>query len=324
MEGARDLSAAVSGYLCGTHSGVVGLRLGRKRRSDVPETVATMHRRLVPAPEVDEVLELGQARWIAQDHREALATSLRAALAHNLVIDLVFFGSQARGGLTGFSDVDAILIIRNEAADHPANLRALRPRVLAAQRAVLAYQPMQHHGFQVVTPKLLAQAAAALGLPAVAVSETRSLNGSGHRAHFERRDASSFDVLAASLARLHTWPAHPWEVHRHVAMFELLPVAYLQRRGMRVPKWRSFGAARSEFGGEWWPYDVLREVRESWPRLPRPMLDLGSALARNPWTALAAWRRLPASLPDPVRPLLTPKLLEGLQNVVRLMQAQAR
>src|SRR5205823_7548356 len=105
------------------------------------------------------------------------ARRLASLLDDEHVVELVLFGSQARGGTTGFSDVDAILVISDEAAEEPSILRSLRRRVLAAQRAALAHQPMQHHGFELATPMLLRDAGAALGLPRVALDEARSLGG---------------------------------------------------------------------------------------------------------------------------------------------------
>jgi len=185
---------------------------------------------------------------------------------------------------------------------------------------------MQHHGFEVATPKLLRQAEEALGLPAIALAQTASLNGTAVTATFlgTKANRSGFDLMAKYLRRLPTWPSHPWEAHRHVAMFELLPVLYLQARGASVPKARSFEEARSDLSSEWWPYEVLAEVRHRWPRVRRPLLECAAAAVRNPWAAVAAWRRLPAALPAPVRSVLTPRLLEGLQSVVDAMVERAR
>jgi hypothetical protein len=103
-----------------------------------------------------------------------------------------------------------------------------------------------------------------------------------------------------------------------------LPAVYGQARGKEVPKARSFEEARRDFGDEWLPYDGLAEVRDLWPRERRPLLELGSAAARNPWVAVAAWRRFPAPVPAAVRRLLTPKLLAALQALAASMVERAR
>jgi hypothetical protein len=102
-------------------------------------------------------------------------------------------------------------------------------------------------------------------------------------------------------------------------MFELLPTLYLQSRHKVVPKASSFVEARADFAESWWPYDVLNEIRTVWPRTRRPLIEAGASLTRNPWTAIAAWRRLPSSVPESVRPFLTPRLLDGLQALARGM-----
>jgi hypothetical protein len=106
-------------------------------------------------------------------------------------------------------------------------------------------------------------------------------------------------------------------------MFELLPSLYFQVRGAAVPKWRSFDEGRDEFGDIWWPYDVLREVRQIWPRLPRRSLEQAANIARNPWVPVAAWRRVPARLHGPVEELLTDRLLCGLRSLTTTMRERA-
>jgi hypothetical protein len=322
----RSVAQGLGGYLCGTHSGLLAPSAsGRRLRAQRAETTFSMHRRFHPRQGGGEEFVVGEKVW-RPDEQGRLAATLRAALTFPGFVDLIFFGSQARGDRTGFSDVDAILVVANDAADSPERLRALRPRVLAAQRAILAYQPMQHHGFEVATPKLLRQAEEALGLPAIALSQTASLNGTAVSTTFlgTKTNRSGFDLMAKHLRRLPAWPSHPWEAHRHVAMFELLPVLYLQARGASVPKAQSFEEARSDFSNQWWPYEVLADVRHRWPRVRRPLLECAAAAVRNPWAAVAAWRRLPAALPAPVRSMLTPSLLEGLQSVVDAMEERAR
>jgi hypothetical protein len=321
----RLVSRLLSGYLCGTHSGLLALSApGRRLRAYRADTIASAHEQ-VRSRKGGQEFDVGERVWQPDEQRQ-LADALRSLLGVSGIFDLIFYGSQARGHRTGFSDVDAILVIGDEIADSATRLRALRPSVLAAQRAVLAYQPMQHHGFEVASPRLLRQADEALGLPAVALSETASLRGTLVSASLAgtRASASRLNQAATSLGRLRTWPVHPWEVHRHVAMFELLPALYLQARGTSVSKARSFEEARSGFGDDWWPYDVLADVRRLWPRMRWPPLEWSAAALRNPWVAVAAWRRLPATLPAPIRPLLTPKLLEGLQSLAASMLERVR
>jgi hypothetical protein len=324
----RDASRRLAGYLCGTHSGVLALgSAGTRLSANRGALVAAAHRNVASSGPPGDEHEIGKLVWEPDEQQQLLDRSLCRALAHPAVIDLVFYGSQANGGRTGFSDVDAILVIADAAAGDAEQLHSLRPHVLAAQRAVVAYQPMQHHGFEVATPKLLREGGDALALPPAALAEARSLHGTGATARLAdgaERSTLSFGAVVRTLTTLERWPPHPWKAHGFVSMFDLLPTLYLQSRGANVPKRQSFEEARPEFGRAWWPYDELRDVRAAWPRQRLRRLEHACALARNPWLALAAWRRLPEPLPQPIRPLLTRRLLEGLQMLaVRMLERTA-
>jgi hypothetical protein len=271
---------------------------------------------------------IGEARWQPSAEARALAAALQRSLDRAEVAELIVFGSQARGGTTGFSDFDAMLVVHDEAAGDAEALGTLRQGVLAAQRAVLAHQPMQHHAFEVATPKLLSIAGDSLILPAVALSESRSLFGRPIEARFGRaRDADGRARLAELVeitSQVRSWPRHPWVLHGIVSMFELLPALYLQARGRVVPKWRSFAEAREDFGAAWWPYDLLEQVRATWPRRPRPLLRATSSLVRNPWVTLAGWRRVPVRPIEPARSMLTAECLRALQELAEAMATRAR
>jgi hypothetical protein len=318
----REAAWLLSGYLCGTHSG-----LHARGRGGSAHEIAARHRSLQRQETNSPSLTLGVEKWQPAGDERSLAWELRNVLASDDVVDLILYGSQARGGLTGFSDVDAILVLEDAAASDAAALRSLRPLVLAAQRAVLAYQPMQHHGFDVATTTLLYSTNDALALPPPALAATSSLNGTVvHAAFSDERRESAFRRLASlalAVQRPTKWPSHPWRAHGLVAMFELLPVVYLQACGVSVSKASSFEQARTEFGAAWWPYDTLAEVRSSWPRCRRPGLEMTSAALRNPWDAVAVWRRLPASVPRRVAELLSDRCLAALQALTRSMVERA-
>ena len=248
-------------------------------------------------------------------------------LDHPAIVEVLIYGSHAGGTPTGFSDLDAVVVIEDRAANAGATLRELRPRVLAAQRALLAYQPMQHHGFEVATPELLANADATLELPREALQGARSMFGRRIDAGFSGGSidpAGRLRSVVAQLSCLRAWPRHPWKVHGAVSMFELLPALYVQAIGVAASKAESFAVAREQLEGAWWPYDVLEQVREAWPRKRNRRLELAASAARNPWVAVAAWTRLPSQLPAAIGPLLSASCLKSLQELARLMTERTR
>jgi hypothetical protein len=324
--GAAEAARRLAAYLNGTHSGAHTVL--SHRRVTPPMVVEAFGPLDVAASDRGEQLTLGRDRWIpTNDAERRLRDSLARCLGTDAVIDLVLFGSIARGSTTGYSDVDAILVVSDDLICDSRRFRALRTRVLAAERAVLSYQPMQHHGFLVATPRLLRDASTALGLPAEAIETTSSLFGRLTEAIFEPANGAAserFRALARSLRRIESWPDHPWELHRTVALFELVPALYVQATGRPCAKHESFHLARETFPGQWRPYDLLDEVRRSWPREPRPALEHAASALRNPWTAVALWRRLPSAVPSSVGALLTDERLRGLQAIVASMAARIR
>jgi hypothetical protein len=322
----HGLCRRLSGYLCGTHSGL--WRLGKPGGGRSPlstEEIASAHRQVRIERPAGDPAELGGRQWKPREQAK-LAHDLNRSLANADVVDLILYGSQARTDRTGFSDIDAILVIRDEAADDAAVLRSLRPNVIAAQRAILRYQAMQHHGFDVSTPRLLTRATEALGLPAVALTETCSLRGTVVNAFLTNSlpdDANNLRRLSESLRALASWPSHPWRAHRAIAMFELLPTLYLQARDVWVPKSMSFAEVGRQFETAWWPYEVLEEIRRRWPRRRYRRLDSAVYVLRNPWAGVAVWRHLPEVIPKEVHALLTPGLLTGLHSVMRRLQERA-
>ncbi len=315
------MSQSLSGYLCGTHSRI--LRRGQGGHPNA-EVLARAYAAFEPTQAAVEPSRLGARSWRPPPESRRLAAGLRDLLDVPAVVDLILYGSQVRGATTPYSDVDAILVVSDAAAGDPAVLATLRGRVLRAQRIVLEHQPMQHHAFEVATPSLLRDGAAALSLPPQALEQAATLLGRGCDAAFGSwltRDArAQLDAMIDQLTRLRAWPAHPWLVHRLLSMFELVPALFLQSCGQAVAKWRSFDLARERIGEAWRPYDTLLEVRERWPRRRYGTLRALLRICPNPWVAMAVWRRAPVALAGEIAELLTPAVLADLHRVLGVMR----
>jgi hypothetical protein len=321
---AAEAAYRLGGFLNGTHRGA---HAARRNRSFSPRAAVETTRSVESiARGAGKPLVLGTEPWAPTSQDEnRLRDSFAESLEVDGVLELVVFGSLARGSTTGFSDVDALLVVDdNVVVDHQA-LGRLRPNVLAAGRAALAYQPMQHHGFLVATPRLLAHPTA-LALPAEALTKTVSLFGRPLEtfAGAAGSAAEAFRAHAKELQSLTAWPRHAWLLHRAVATFELAPVLYLQATGRPCAKHASFEIARADFPDSWSPYEVLDEVRRRWPRQQSPSLQRLARVLRNPWATSAVRRRLPAPVPRAVDELLDDRCFTDLQRLVGLMNENVR
>jgi hypothetical protein len=316
---AAEAMDRLSGFLNGTHTGVhAGVRGKSLSPHVVVEAVRSSHG--ARACGAGRTIVLGGNSWepTKPDERR-LRDALREALTSEGIYDLVVFGSLARGSTTGFSDVDALLIVSDDQVIEVRRLRRLRRHVFAAGRAVLEYQPMQHHGFLVTTPGLLAHPAS-LGLPPDALETTVSLFGTSRDVMVLGSDPKErFRAHAFTLGAVSALPRDASSLHRLVAEFELLPALYLQATGRPCPKHASFEIAEAEFGEAWAPYDTLERVRLVWPRRWEPSAASLARIVRNPWTATALRRRLRAPAPRAVARLLDRNCLGQLQHLLKLM-----
>ena len=88
---------------------------------------------------------------------------------------------QARGATTGFSDVDAVLVVDDETADSPDKLRGLRATCSRHSARCSPISPMQHHGFEVGTTRLSGggQRSARAAAPALAEANASSAANCG-------------------------------------------------------------------------------------------------------------------------------------------------
>lgn len=324
----RAVCALLAGYLCGTHSGALTRSARRRTLSRFgPEA----HRpdglgRIVQRVLTRSLSAPGAAAlppWDAYDFPTArLMDDLKHRLVHEDVVELIVFGSAARGNRTGFSDLDAILVIRDRGASSSSRLKALRAHILAAQRSVLLFQPMQHHSFLVVPESLMGCLDTATGLPQEALTETRGLFGApigcGYDGIEEEETRRSLADLARSSAT-ETWPSHPHDLHKLLASFQLLPAVYLHSQGTPVSKADSFAAVGGRFPEEAWALDVLHDIRALWPHRSYPSLNILLRATSNPWDAVVLWRRYPRRPPIEVRPLLSEELLVSLNRLAQRM-----
>jgi hypothetical protein len=90
------------------------------------------------------------------------------------LIGVWLHGSLATDDYTGYSDVDALIVVRDAVVHEDAMFRRVRAAIRAALRAVLLFDPLQHHGFFVGVESGL-QSWPSSYLPAAALQYARCL-----------------------------------------------------------------------------------------------------------------------------------------------------
>lgn len=246
-----------------------------------------------------------------------LAGEVYAALVH---------GSLGSGEEVPYSDFDALVVLRDATMRDPRRLRRAARRLRRAQQIMRAYDPLQHHGWFVLTegdlraycdayfPRALLGHAAALWPAAGCTLALVPRAEAGEH-------AAAFGALARAVLRaLAAPPRSLFGLKSLLSRFMLLPALYVQARdGRGVWKKDSFALARADFEpGVWAAMEAVSEIRLAWS-YPLP------AWRRVLMTRPGAWGgRLQKRFSPPVPPALAarlgPALWHDMGRLVRGMQ----
>jgi hypothetical protein len=248
-----------------------------------------------------------------------LAPHLAAACVH---------GSIGSSEEVGYSDFDALVVLRDKVFDSADTLAEVAFRLSALRRIMFEYDPLQHHGWFVLVEGDLQNYCEAW-FPAALFPWSRSLLPGGARTLVIRsRDSGAefreaFSSLADSTLREVTAGPPLEDAYRLkgvLSRFMLLPSLYLQARdGTTVFKRESFDLAARDFpAGLWSPMDRVSQVRLVWryeiSRLQRLALTRCLSL-RRPCTRWFAPR-----VPDAIRQALPHDLWAAAAALIRAMQ----
>lgn len=215
------------------------------------------------------------------------------------VIGVWLHGSLATADFTPYSDVDALFVVRDEVLQDEVAYRRVKTAVLAALRHVFLFDPLQHHGFFVATPHILAFWPAAY-LPAAALSHARLLEPISEPISLhEYRNATEGKLLLQNLVQQMcraTPPPNLYKAKGLLSQFMLLPAAYCQAMGNSVYKRESFGLVQEQFQTHWQPMEEASRMRQEWKTPKRPFWALILSLT-NPWLASRLYRPIERRLP---------------------------
>lgn len=233
------------------------------RLTSMPMPPRSPVQRISVAPYAGNLSEISALRDFLADH---LADDVAVCMLH---------GSLATGEEIAYSDVDALVVLKDEVVRSAQRL-AHAARLLSRARTLMyAFDSLQHHGWFVLTehdlrchceayfPVVLFRYGAML-LPHgpididVAVRDSRAEMLQGFR-HLAAAVRSRCDESAR--------PDDVYELKTLLSHVMLLPSMYVQLRdGEGVWKGRSFGLAEGDFSKRAWrSVETASEIRRRWP-----------------------------------------------------------
>lgn len=197
-------------------------------------------------------------------------------IEHKLV-SVILHGSRSDGRTTGYSDVDALVILKDELFGDPDELMRVSHRLSIARRFMYVIDPLQHHGWFVMTERDLSCFPERV-LPLEVLSDSKVLLGMNRFAVTVcGSDPSALKSEALRvLSRLTKMLREGWRPKNCFALksflseFMMIPVLYLQARDSKGwSKRDSFEEARKDFDIDTWGImDEVSDMRRTWSFAP--------------------------------------------------------
>lgn len=195
---------------------------------------------------------------------EELKDDLYAAVLH---------GSLATGEEKSYSDFDGLVIIKNEVFSDPQRLARVALSLSKAYSIMISMDPLQHHGWFVLTERDLKNWPSAY-FPPVLFNYSKSLLNKTTELDItymnnQENSKNALLRLTQSISRhLHHGeiPDNTYQLKGILSEFMLLPTLYMQHKtGEGIFKKFSFSAAAGDFSEKDWSImNEVSQIREKW------------------------------------------------------------
>lgn len=253
-------------------------------------------------------------------------------LKNNLYKDL--FGVYVHGSLgtyeeTAYSDFDALAIIKNEVFKSSKRLAKVAQRLSAARRIMFELDPLQHHGWFVLTeadfynypdyyfPFELFNYSKSLFSDKGLTLNIRIKNSQKEK-KIEIFDSISLSIIKTVCEK--KYPINAYELKGLLSKFMLLPSLYIQARdGKSIFKKFSFGEAKKDFlEHDWRIMDEVSEIRKNWQI---KIFTFQKILLTSPCQIFRYFgQKWGPKVPDETRKLLTPDFYQRMKKLVLIMR----
>jgi hypothetical protein len=252
-------------------------------------------------------------------------------LDEHLKDDLI--GAYVHGSLgtseeIAYSDFDALAILKSEAFESPERLAGTARTLNRARRIILDFDPLEHHGWFVLTEADLKFYCNAY-FPVELFKYAKSLfEDKGLELEISLRESGSetrkaFEKMADAIIRkieIRQYPANMYQIKSLLSQFMLLPALYLQaKNGRGVFKRESFDMARVDFDpGDWAIMDEVSNIRANWNY---EISAFKKQLVSHPYVLSRYFsKRFGPAIPDKIGRILTADFYSRMKKLAVLMK----
>lgn len=236
-------------------------------------------------------------------------------------------GSFSTIDYTGYSDIDAGIIVKDEVMLNSKLLKEFKKNIKPALKIILKYDNLQHHGFFII-PEGFFNCYSEDYLPLEVFKHSRILNKplklkiNSHRSTEYAK--KNFLKMAGVFSNKSKRPRNLYEVKHFLSQFMLLPTLYLQAKGEYVYKKFSFDLIKKEFSDGWWVMDEISKIRQDWIRPESKLFNTLLDTLPNPWVVSLIYRKLNWKIPGWLSRRLNPRLYDGMSRLACSMLQKFR
>jgi predicted nucleotidyltransferase len=252
-------------------------------------------------------------------------------LSEHLKDDLIgayVHGSLGTGEEIAYSDFDALVILKLEVFELTERLARVARKLNRARKIMLDYDPLEHHGWFVLTEldlKFYCDAYFPVELFQYAKSlfdnKGLELEISSRESSFETRKA--FEKMAETVIKKienQQYPVNMYQLKSLLSQFMLLPTLYLQaKNGKGVFKKESFDKAKIDFdSADWSIMDEVSNIRANWNY---GISALKKRIMCNPHVlSRAVAKKYVPTISNRMKEILKDDFYYRMQHLVTLMQ----